>query len=84
MSQIKVLFFGRLADLVSEANAQVPLEHDMSADELYIQLMSQNPNLPCRKQDTSINVAINQSLCDWKDLIKAGDEVAFLPPVTGG
>ena len=31
-----------------------------------------------------IKVAVNQSYADPGDPVKAGDEVAFFPPVTGG
>lgn len=31
-----------------------------------------------------IRVAINQELASFQDIVKAGDEVAFFPPMTGG
>lgn len=84
MSRVKVLFFGRLADLVSESEAQVPIDGSLSVESLYLQLSGQNPSLPSRDSDSSIKVAINQTLSDWNALVNDGDEVAFLPPVTGG
>lgn len=32
----------------------------------------------------AVRMALNQSLCEAGAEIKAGDEVAFFPPVTGG
>ena len=81
---VKVLFFGRLADLVNEPESRVATEQGISAGGLYAQMMAENPSLPSRESDASIKVAVNQSLTDWSHLLEAGDEVAFLPPVTGG
>lgn len=84
MSQIKVLFFGRLADLVSEPESLVSVDGHISAETLYNQFSDKNEKLLSHKADVSIKVAVNQTLVSWDSLIKAGDEVAFLPPVTGG
>ena len=84
MPQVKVLFFGRLADLVSNPECLVSVEDTISSRDLYLQLSSQNTSLPSLDQDSSIKVAINQTLATWDSAIQNGDEVAFLPPVTGG
>ena len=34
--------------------------------------------------DGELLCAVNQTLCDAKTALQAGDEVAFFPPVTGG
>jgi sulfur-carrier protein len=34
--------------------------------------------------DNNLLCAVNQQLCDSTMPVKAGDEVAFFPPVTGG
>ncbi|TVS01982.1 MAG: MoaD/ThiS family protein [Cyanobium sp. PLM2.Bin73] len=38
------------------------------------------PNEP----DASIRVAINQQFASWDSPLRAGDELAFLPPISGG
>jgi len=35
-------------------------------------------------EDSSIRIALNQNFCAADTTVKAGDEVAFMPPVTGG
>src|SRR5262249_8594176 len=32
----------------------------------------------------SVAVSVNQALADWPSTLEAGDEIAFLPPVSGG
>jgi molybdopterin converting factor small subunit len=34
--------------------------------------------------DDSISIAVNQNFCTADTVINDGDEVAFMPPVTGG
>lgn len=35
-------------------------------------------------QGKAVRMALNQDMCQGDALLKAGDEVAFFPPVTGG
>lgn len=83
-NQVQVLLFGRLADLVAKAEQSVSITGEIPASDLYAQLYSDNPELPSLDKDPSIKVAVNKSLVSWDSNIKPGDEVAFMPPVTGG
>lgn len=79
---IRILFFGQLADFVSEPEISIAATQNLSAQGLYQQLCVDNQQLPTDIE--RINVAVNQELQPWDSLLKPGDEVAFLPPVTGG
>lgn len=81
---IRVLFFGRLADLVEQPNLSINLPEQISAADLYDQLGETNTKLLSRDQDKSLKVAVNQRLVHWGTVLSSGDEVAFMPPVTGG
>ena len=79
---ITVLFFARLQEdmgiselLMDESNA------GQSAQALREALIARGKDILA---DESIRVAINQEFCSWDTEIKDGDEVAFMPPVTGG
>lgn len=80
--QVKVLFFGRLRELVGAAEEQVELPAGASVADLvgrYRQLVPRwNDFQP------SLAVAVNQEYADPAAPLRAGDEVAFLPPVSGG
>jgi len=61
--------------LMDESNA------GQTVDQLRNNLVAQGKAILA---DESIRVAINQNFCDWDTEIKDGDEIAFMPPVTGG
>lgn len=84
LNQVRILFFGRLADLVSQPQITQAVHANTSAKVLYQQLGEQYPELPMLEKDPSIKVAINQTLVNWDSPVRPGDEVAFMPPVTGG
>ena len=79
---IKILFFARLKDQIGQAELQ--LDDDMAGKtlaELQQELIAQGM---VALQDDSIRIALNQNFCNADVIVKAGDEVAFMPPVTGG
>lgn len=83
MMSIRVLFFGKLADLVAEPEFDHEAEPGTRVADIY-ELLSQESKLPPLDQKPNIKVAINQQLADWEKPLAPGDELAFLPPVTGG
>jgi len=80
--QVKVLFFGRLKDLVGAAEEQVELPAGASVADLAAHYRSRVARWS--EFQPSLAVAVNQEYADEEARLKAGDEVAFLPPVSGG
>ncbi len=76
---VRVLLFAALQDRAgwSERELSLPAGDNVSALEVWNQL-----NLG--PWSSSIRVAINQNLVDPQQRVHAGDELAFLPPFTGG
>lgn len=81
---VRVLFFGRLADQVSEPEFEYTISPGANIADLYAEICEKNPSLPSRDKDPTLKTAQNQSLAGWSSLLTAEDEIAFLPPVTGG
>ncbi|MGB0744669.1 MAG: molybdopterin converting factor subunit 1 [Opitutales bacterium] len=77
---IKVLYFAQLADLAGKVEETAEIS-DPSPEELYAQL-KQAHNFP--HQFKQLQVAINHQLSAHDTELKDGDEIAFLPPMTGG
>ena len=82
-----ILFFGKLADIVGVTDIDLTLPSAcISFDELITILATENGDLETILRNDSIKLCINHELLIEKKtaLISAGDEVAFLPPFSGG
>jgi len=80
--RVRVLFFGMLKDLVgrSSEDADFPQGADLRA--VFESYAARYPRL--RELAPSIVVAQNQQFAQLSASLAEGDEVAFLPPVSGG
>jgi sulfur-carrier protein len=76
-----LLFFGRLRDAVGASILDVDLPEDIrDTRTLRAWLAEQLPALG----DPSVRIAINAELQPADAPIAEGDEIAFLPPMSGG
>lgn len=83
---IKVLYFARIKEALNFSTEEITLPNgDITVTALKNYLSARGEtwaNLFNGKQ--IVRAAINHQLVDDLAQIKAGDEVAFFPPVTGG
>lgn len=80
--RIKVLFFGFTQELTGIREEEVELEEGQNLEHLKGLYESRFPRLS--ELAGSLLVAINQQLVDLSSHLHEGDEVAFMPPVSGG
>ena len=81
MDGIKVLLFGAAADRAGTRETQVPLG-ETTLDELWSLLAERHPDLsPMR---ATLAFAVNGEYARGDVRVSPGDEVAVLPPVSGG
>ena len=80
--RVRVLFFGQLKDLVGRSSEEVELPAGARLETLFDRYASQFPKL--RAMAGSIAVARNQEFSTLAAELSDGDEVAFMPPVSGG
>lgn len=79
---IKVLFFARLKDEIGKESLELGSDYaGKSIQEIRDELIAQGIS-PLK--DKSIRCARNQSFCGSQETASDGDEIAFMPPVTGG
>ena len=80
--RVKVLFFGQLKDITgrSEESAEVPA--GASLETIFDYYAKQHPRM--RDLRPSIVIARNHQFADASTPVSDGDEIAFLPPVSGG
>ena len=80
--QVTVLFFGMLKDIVGKAEDGITLEEGSSIGRLYELYAARFPKLA--EHSSSILFSRNREFAGWGEPLRDGDEVAFLPPVSGG
>src|SRR5579875_2158289 len=79
---LRVLFFGRLKDIVGMAEDSFFAPEGCNLRDVYANYAEKFPRLGEFRQ--SVAGAVNQEYSSWDQKLRAGDEVAFLPPVSGG
>ena len=80
--RVKVLFFGRLKDIVGHSEESLDLPDASTIEELFARYSTRLPELA--KYRSSVAASRNQEFAAWETVVYSGDEVAFLPPVSGG
>jgi molybdopterin synthase catalytic subunit len=80
--RVRVLFFGMLKDMVGRSSEDCDLPEASDLRAVFDRYASRHPRL--RELAPSIVVARNQEFADLSARVAEGDEVAFLPPVSGG
>ena len=80
-----VLLFGRLKDAFGASSIPLP-EGATTAATLRAQLIALNPDLAAMLAAKSIRIAINQKLVtdEATAALSPADEIALLPPLSGG
>ncbi len=79
---VKVLFFGVLKDIVGAAEEQLTLADGAQLRSVFEHYAGRFPRLG--QMASSIVLARNHEFSDGSARVSDGDEVAFLPPVSGG
>jgi molybdopterin synthase catalytic subunit len=80
MIQVRLLAFGALKDRLGSAPAPIELQEGASVADLLSQLEFRDPHLHLR----GIAVSVNAEYAQANHKLAEGDEVALLPPVSGG
>lgn len=79
---MNVLFFGMAHDLTGVAQERVEIPEGGCLGDLWGQCEARFPRLV--EIASSLVTAVNQEIADRSRQLRDGDEVAFLPPVSGG
>src|SRR4051794_29579282 len=80
--RIRVLFFGVLRDVVGVREESLDIDEGGRVETIFEHYASLHPRL--REMSKSVVLALNQQFSDLGAALSDGDEVAFLPPVSGG
>lgn len=78
--QVRVLFFGILKDLAARSAESIDLPEGSLASDVVAHYSQLLPN----GKLSSVAISVNQEYSRPETLLHAGDEIALLPPVSGG
>ncbi|MBD9457229.1 MoaD/ThiS family protein [Pseudomonas sp. PDM05] len=78
---INVLFFARYSEVIGLDSLE--MEGEFATVDAVRLALAADPGFDVLNE-TSLMCARNEELCGLDEPLKAGDEVAFFPPVTGG
>jgi len=82
MMQVKVLYFGLIHDLTGVAEQRVEIPEGESVEGLWRECSKRFPRL--EEIAGALLCAVNQEVAERSKPLCDGDEVAFMPPVSGG
>jgi molybdopterin converting factor subunit 1 len=80
--RVRVLFFGGLKDLAGKSEDLLELPEGALVRDVLAHYLSEVPRM--KELVASLAVAVNQEYAGAETGLKSGDEVALLPPVSGG
>ena len=79
---VKALLFARLREQAGADQVQLELGPGSTVADVYSALRSAHPALEADR--SGVRPALNREFAEWDALVADGDEVAFIPPVSGG
>ena len=80
--KIKILLFGILKELVGRGAETLDLADGTRVRDVLAHYSTEVDRF--KGLAPSLAIAVNQEYAGWRESLSAGDEVAFLPPVSGG
>ena len=80
--RITIRLFARLRDLARQSEFAREMPPGATAADVWRTLVGEFPEMA--RYDSSISTAVNADYAKMNTVLAEGDEVAFLPPVSGG
>jgi molybdopterin converting factor subunit 1 len=80
MGTVRVRLFARLADIAGTREVEVELGEGLTAGDVFALMSREHPRMAGMK----VAFAVNQVYADGEQPLREGDELALIPPVSGG
>lgn len=80
--RVRVRLFASLREAAGEGEVELDLPAGASAEDAWRALVGRHPALADRR--ASLSAAVNRRYVAFDAPLSAGDEVVFVPPVSGG
>lgn len=84
--KIRILYFALLRDAIGRAQEELDVPEDVTTVAALREWLLRRGEAyeSALGNARRVRAAVNQEMAEPDDAVKAGDEVAFFPPVTGG
>jgi molybdopterin converting factor subunit 1 len=79
---VEVLFFASAREAAGDATATVEVPEGSSVGRVLAHLLERHPAL--RPARNSLRFAVNEDFVDADHVLRSGDRLALLPPLSGG
>jgi len=79
---VRIRLFASLREAVGHGELELELPEGASAEDAWRALVARHPGLGPRR--TGLAAAVNREYVGFDARLAAGDELVFLPPVSGG
>lgn len=80
--RIRILLFARLRDIAGRDELEREVRDGATLQDVWTSLAAEFP--PLGRYTQAISAAVNEEYARMNTAVQDGDEVAFLPPVSGG
>jgi molybdopterin converting factor subunit 1 len=77
----KILLFGIAKDIIGKQEIELKIPGSVKVQDILARLKADYPRL---KDLNSLVVAVNNEYAETNDGVKEADEIALIPPVSGG
>jgi|TARA_B100000959_G_scaffold282350_1_gene348534 molybdopterin converting factor subunit 1 len=82
--KVKVLYFASVKDRLGKDEEELELEDGVTLQSLLNRLKSENNALAKFLEAHSFLFAVNEEIANPDTILKPNDEIAILPPLSGG
>ncbi len=80
----RLMFFGKLGDIAQARSREFPLGNAETVSALKAAIAGSDEALGAALADPSVRCIVNEVLTQGDAAISDKDEIAFIPPVSGG
>jgi sulfur-carrier protein len=80
--RVRVRLFASLREVVGESEVELELPEGATAEVAWERLVREHPALAARR--ARLTAAINRTYATFDTALRDGDELVFVPPVSGG
>jgi molybdopterin converting factor subunit 1 len=80
--RVKVRFFAGIREAVGRPEMQVEVADGATAEDVWRTVAAAHPALAARRR--SLKAAVNRRYAAFDAALGDGDEIVFIPPVSGG